>query len=139
MGNTLRLEIVTPDGTAYSEDVDMVTLPGVEGQLGILPGHIPLMTRMVAGPMIVRGRTARIDSSSSAMDSSKSRGNRVGILTELAVAADNVDEAKAEEARQLAEARQRETMSAQEIASVDAALVQALAQRSGKRRQRHGP
>ena len=53
MANTLKLEIVTPDATVYSEDVDMVTLPGVEGQMGILPQHVPLMTQMVPGEMIV--------------------------------------------------------------------------------------
>ena len=45
MANTLRLEIVTPEATAYSEDVDMVTLPGVEGQMGVLPLHVRLMTQ----------------------------------------------------------------------------------------------
>ena len=54
MANTLKLEIVTPDATVYSEDVEMVTLPGVEGQMGILPQHVPLMTQMVPGEMIVR-------------------------------------------------------------------------------------
>ena len=54
MASTLKLEIVTPDGTAYSEDVDMVTLPGVEGQMGIYPQHVPLLTQMVPGEIIVR-------------------------------------------------------------------------------------
>jgi F-type H+-transporting ATPase subunit b len=42
MDNTLRLEIVTPEATVYSENVDIVTLPAVEGQIGILPQHVPL-------------------------------------------------------------------------------------------------
>ena len=63
MGNTLKLEIVTPEATVYSEDVDMVTLPAVEGQIGILPQHVPLMTQMVPGEMIVR--TERLRSFSS--------------------------------------------------------------------------
>ena len=54
MGNTLKLEIVTPEATVYSEDVDMVTLPAVEGEIGILPQHVPLMTQMVPGEMTVR-------------------------------------------------------------------------------------
>ncbi len=44
MAETMKLEIVTPDGKAYSEDVEMVTLPGVEGELGIYPQHVPLLT-----------------------------------------------------------------------------------------------
>ena len=54
MANTLRLEIVTPEATVYSEEVDMVTLPGVEGEMGILPQHVRLMTQLVPGEMIVR-------------------------------------------------------------------------------------
>jgi len=54
MATTLRLEIVTPAGRVYAEDVEMVTLPGVAGQMGIYPHHVPLMTQMVPGEMIVR-------------------------------------------------------------------------------------
>ena len=54
MADTLKLQIVTPDGSAYSEDVEMVTLPGVEGQLGVYPQHVPLMTQMIPGEIIVR-------------------------------------------------------------------------------------
>ena len=54
MANTLKLEIVTAEGRAYSEDVDMVTLPGVTGEFGVYPQHVPLMTQMVAGEIVVR-------------------------------------------------------------------------------------
>ena len=54
MANTIKLEIVTPEGTVYSEDVDMVTLPGIEGQMGVYAHHVPLMTQMVPGEIIVR-------------------------------------------------------------------------------------
>ena len=49
MAETLRLEIVTPEGVAFSDGVHMVTLPCIEGQLGIYPMHVPVMTRMRAG------------------------------------------------------------------------------------------
>ena len=54
MAETLKLQIVTPEAIEYSEDVDMVTLPGVVGQMGVYPQHVPLMTQMVPGEMIVR-------------------------------------------------------------------------------------
>jgi len=54
MADTLKLEIVTPGATTYSEDVSMVTLPAVEGQIGIYPHHVPLMTRIVPGELRVR-------------------------------------------------------------------------------------
>ena len=74
MANTLKLEIITPDAVVYSEDVEMVTLPGVEGQLGILPQHIRLMTQMVPGEMIVR-KSGRDDLFAVGGGSSKSRAN----------------------------------------------------------------
>src|SRR5436190_23501090 len=127
MGNTLRLEIVTPDATAFSEDVDMVTLPGVEGQIGILPMHVPLMTQMVPGEMIVRknGRDRFLAVGEGVVEIT---GDRVAVLTDLAVAAENIDEAKAEENRQRAAAKLREQLSAEEVASVNAALARSLAQ-----------
>jgi F-type H+-transporting ATPase subunit epsilon len=136
MDDTLRLEIVTPDGTAYSEDVNMVTLPGVEGQLGILPRHIPLMTPMVAGEMIVRkdGQDRFLVVGDGFVEIT---GDHVAILTDLAIAAENIDEAKAEEARQLAAACLREAMSSEEVAAVNAALARSLAQLRVKRRQRN--
>jgi F-type H+-transporting ATPase subunit epsilon len=136
MDNTLRLEIVTPDATVYSEDVDMVTLPGVEGQMGILPRHVPLMTHMVAGEMIVRknGQDRCLVVGEGFVEIT---GDHVAILTDLAIAAENIDEAKAEEARQLAAARLRETMSSEEVASVNAALARSLGQLRVKRRQRN--
>jgi len=63
-------------------------------------------------------------------------GDRVSIVTDMAVAAENIDEAKAEEARQRAAARLREKLSTEEVASVNAALVRSLAQLRVKRRHR---
>jgi F-type H+-transporting ATPase subunit epsilon len=53
MVNTMNLEIVARDGIVFSDDVEMVTFPGSEGQLGILPQHIPFMTQVVPGEIIV--------------------------------------------------------------------------------------
>jgi F-type H+-transporting ATPase subunit epsilon len=136
MDDTLRLEIVTPDGTAYSEDVNMVTLPGVEGQLGILPRHVPLMTHMVAGEIIVRayGHDCFLVVGEGFVEVT---GDHVAILTDLAIDAENIDEATAEEARQQAEARLHERMSSEELASVNAALARSLVRLRLKRRQRN--
>jgi len=51
--STLRLEIVTPETTAYSEDVEMVTLPGSEGELGVYPKHVPVLTILKPGELRV--------------------------------------------------------------------------------------
>ena len=132
---TLKFEIVTPEGMAYSEDVEMVTLPGVAGQFGVYPQHTPLITEMVPGEIIVRkeGRDVFIASGEGLIEVTRTR---VSVLTDLAVAADRIDEAKAEEARLRAEARLKEKLSDEEVASVNASLARSLAQLHVKRRQR---
>ena len=135
MANTLKLEIVTPEGTVYSEDAEMVTLPGVVGQMGIYSQHVPLVTQMVPGELIVRkdGRDLFIATGEGLIEVTQ---DRVSVLTDLAVAADRIDEAKAEEAQQRAEARLREKLSDEEVASVNASLARSLAQLRVKPRQR---
>ena len=135
MASTLKLEIVTPEGLAYSEDVELVTLPGVAGQFGVYPQHTPLMAQMEPGEIIVQidGRETFIATGAGLIEVT---ANRVAILTDLAVQADKIDEAKAEEARQRAEARLREKLSNEEVATINASLARSLAQLHVKRRQR---
>ena len=136
MAETLKLEIVTPDGTAYSEDVENVTLPGVEGQMGIYPRHVPLLTQMVPGEVIVSkgGGEYFLAVGEGLIEVT---GDHVALLTDMAIASEKIDEAKAEEARQRAEARLQEKLSDEEVASVNSALTHSLAQLRVKRRQRH--
>jgi F-type H+-transporting ATPase subunit epsilon len=135
LANTLKLEIVTPDATVYSEDVEMVTLPGMEGQMGIYPQHVRLMTQLVPGELIVQkeGHDSFLAVGEGLVEITN---DRVAIVTEMAVPAENIDEAKEEEARQRAAARLREKLSSQEVASVNAALARSLAQLSVRRRHR---
>ena len=131
---TLKLEIVTPEAKVYSEDVDMVTLPGVEGEMGIFPMHVPLMTQLTAGEVGVRkgGQDFFLAVGEGFVEVT---GERVSILTDMAIKAENIDESKAEEARRRAEARLSEKLDDTEIASVNAALAHSLAQLKVKRRQ----
>ena len=135
MAATLKLEIVTPEAKIYSEDVDMVTLPGVEGEMGIYPMHVPLMTQIKAGEISVRkgGQDHLLAVGEGFVEIT---GDRVAILTDMAMKADDIDEAKAEEARKRAEARLAEKLTDEETASVQAALAHSLAQLHVKRRQR---
>ena len=64
MADTLKLEIVTPDAIVSSEDVQMVTMPAVDGQIGVFPHHVPLLTQVVPGEMIVRKAGATVFSPS---------------------------------------------------------------------------
>jgi F-type H+-transporting ATPase subunit epsilon len=135
MTDTLKLEIVTPEGAAYSEDVEMVTLPGVTGQFGVYPQHVHLITQMEPGEIIVHkdGRDTFFAAGEGLIEVT---ATSVAILTDLAIQADKIDEAKAEEARKRAEARLKEKLSDEEVASINASLARSLAQLRVKRRQR---
>ena len=134
MANTIQLEIVTPTGVVYSEDVEMVTLPAIEGQMGVLPQHVRLMTQLVPGELIVH-RNARDELLAVGEGLVEVTNQRVSIVTNMAIPADHIDEAAAEEARQRAAARLNERLSSEEVASVNATLARALAQLRVKHRQ----
>ena len=135
MADTIRLEVVTPDATVYSEDVDMVTLPGVEGQMGVQPQHVRLMTQLVPGELIVH-KDGHDEFMAVGEGLVEITNERVSIVTNMAIAMDKIDEAAAEEARQRAAARLREKLSSEEVASVNASLARSLAQLHVKRRHR---
>lgn len=135
MAATFRLEIVTPEAKTYSEDVEMVTLPGVEGEMGIFPHHVPVLTQILAGEIIVR-RGGQEEFLAVGEGFVEITGERVAVLTDMAIAAENIDEANAEEARRRAEARLSEKLTDEESAMVGAALANSLAQLRVKRRQR---
>ena len=132
---TLKLEIVTPEAKVYSEDVDMVTLPGSEGEMGIYPMHIPLMTQVAAGEVVAR---KGMQESYLAVGDGfvQITGDKVAIMTDMAVQAEHIDEAEGEEARKRAEARLAEKLDSEETAAVEAALAHSLAKLHVKRRRR---
>lgn len=132
---TLKLEIVTPEAVTYSDSVDMVTLPGVEGEMGIYPQHVSLMTQIVPGEILVRkgGLDQLLAVGEGFVDIT---GESVSVLTDMAMAADSIDEAKVEEARRRAEARLAEKLTDEEAAVVQAALANSIAQLNVKRKQR---
>ena len=134
MADTLKLEIVTPAAVTYSQDVLMVTLPAVDGQIGVYPHHIPVMTRIEPGEIIVRtnGGDDFIAVGGGLVEIT---GDRVSIVTDMAVAAKDIDAAKAEEARQRAAARLRDKLSDEEVATVNASLARSLAQLRVKKRR----
>jgi F-type H+-transporting ATPase subunit epsilon len=135
VADTLRLEIITPQEIAFSEDVHMVTLPAVGGQIGIYPNHVRLITAIEPGEVIVtiNGRDRFLAVGEGLVDVG---ADHVAIVTDMAVPSDRIDEAKAEAARERAAARLREKISDEEIASVNASLARTTAQLQVKRRRR---
>ena len=136
MAAGLRLEITTPTGQVYSKDVDMVTLPGQEGEMGILPMHVPLIALLGDGEIIAR-RGNEEDRLLVTGGCAEITPDRVAILTVNATDEAAIDEAQAEAARARAEARLQEKISPEEVALVQGSLTHSLAQLKYKRRGPH--
>jgi F-type H+-transporting ATPase subunit epsilon len=135
MADTLKLEIVTPQAVVFSEDVHMVTLPGIEEQIGVYPHHVRVITQIVPGELIVTkdGQDRFLAVGEGLVEIA---GDHVSIATDMAIPAEQIDEAKIEEARARAAARLEEKISDEEIATVNASLARSLAQLQVKRRRR---
>lgn len=134
----LQVEIVTGERVVYQEqDVDMVIAPGADGSLGILPRHAALFSLLAAGEMIVRKGT---DEQQLAVFGGflEVANNRVLILADTAERIEEIDEERAERARQRAEAALQEATTAVEIEAALASLRRARV-RSNLARRRRGP
>jgi F-type H+-transporting ATPase subunit epsilon len=133
----LTLEIVTPEARVYSESVDTVVIPTVEGEIGILPGHIPLVTQVGAGELratkgnvtqllVVGGGFAQVT------------GEKVSILAENAIQEDKIDEHAVEDAMKRAEEalKTKEPLAAAEIERLEGVVRFSVAQLGIRRRRR---
>ncbi|HON08537.1 MAG TPA: F0F1 ATP synthase subunit epsilon [Verrucomicrobiota bacterium] len=133
MSSKLKLEIVTPEAIILSEDVEMVTLPGVEGELGIYPMHIPLMTQIVPGELrFIKDGEERLMAVGEGFV--EITGDKISILTDMAIEAKDIDEAKALDAQKRAEARLKEKISDEEAAAAQAAIARSVVQLQIKRK-----
>ena len=133
---TLRLEIVTPEAKAYSEDVDMVTVPGSEGEMGIMPQHVPLLTSIKPGELRVLkdGKETFLAVGEGFVEVTQ---ERVIVLTDMALEDTQIDEAAAQAAFEKAqEALKAQRLSDEEHATVQASLEKSIAQLLIKRRKR---
>ena len=137
MADTLQLEIVTPEAVIYSEAVDMVTLPGSDGEAGIYPNHVPLMTKVQAGELIAK-RAGSDEILAVGEGFAEITGDHVAILTDNAIGSDNIDEAAAEEARAKAQQRLDEggDISEDEAKVLAQAILYSKAQLKVKRHRR---
>ena len=136
MARTLRLEIVTPETKAYSEDVEMVTLPGRDGELGVYPQHVPVLTTLKPGELrVLRGGHETFLAVGDGF--AEITADSVSVLTDMAMESSAIDEAAADAAVARAQAAMKEDLGREEVASVQASLQKALAQLHVKRRHRH--
>jgi F-type H+-transporting ATPase subunit epsilon len=136
----IRLEIVTPEKRAYSDDVDSVVLPGSEGELGILPHHAPLLSLLGAGELRVR-KGGTEESFAIVGGFVQVRPDKIVVMAETADLAAEIDLERAEEARREAErALEVGFVEPADLAQARAALQAALVRiRVAERRHREGP
>ena len=133
---TLKLEIVTPGSKIFEGQVDSVLLPGVEGEMQILPQHETLISELNAGEVryVQDGQTHVLAIGEGFAEVT---GTSVGILTEGAVHDKDIDEQKAEEAVKRAEELLKDTsLQGEELEATQATLARSLAQINVKRRRR---
>jgi len=122
---TIKLDIVTAEGTVFSGDVDTVIAPGVQGQLGVLPHHSPLMTILDAGELRIKqaGEDLSIAVTGGFLEV---RPDRVIVLADAAERADEIDLARAEEAKQRAQKNISRHVPEIDLARAEASLRRAI-------------
>ena len=98
MADKIQLEVVTPERRVLAEPVDMVTVPGLGGELGILPGHTPLISQLQTGVLtyVVEGKSSQLHVSGGFVEV---RDDHVSVLAEVAERPDEIDAARAKLSR----------------------------------------
>jgi F-type H+-transporting ATPase subunit epsilon len=137
--STLHLEIVTPEKKAYSADVDSVVLPGVDGEMGILPNHVPIMTAILPGELRII-KSGQEESLAVGEGFVEVKDNKVSVLTEAAINIEDIDEGKVEEAMKRAQEAIDKAKAGEhdeaELASLSAVITRSVAHLHLKRRKR---
>jgi F-type H+-transporting ATPase subunit epsilon len=123
---TIRLEVVTPEKMVFSDDVDMILAWGVEGQLGILPHHAPLMTMLQPGDLVFR-KAGKEESLVVSGGSLEVRPDKVVVLADACERAEEIDVARAEAARERAQKALQTATVEVHVAVAEAALRRSLA------------
>ncbi|MBC8512628.1 MAG: F0F1 ATP synthase subunit epsilon [Dehalococcoidia bacterium] len=133
---TLRLEIITAERQVLADDIDILVAPGIEGELGILPHHAPLMTMLQPGELLIRkdGEETYMVVTGGFLEV---RPDKVIVLADACERAEEIDVARAEEAKRRAEERLKTRPPDMEAASIEAALRRSLTRlRVAERRRR---
>jgi len=133
---TLKLEIVTPEAKTYSEDVDFVLVPGSEGDLGVYPGHVPLLTELAPGELkaVRAGQEEILVVGQGFVEITQTS---VSVLTDMALKEDDIDESSAQAAIERAQAAMKDgQLEGEDYAAAQATLLKSIAQLKVKRRRR---
>ncbi len=135
----LQVELVTAEGRVLSEEADFVLAPGVDGDLGVLPHHIPLLTPLRTGEVLVRNEDAEhvLFVSGGFLEILP---DKVTILADAAERAEDIDEARAEESRRRAqELLSQEASNAEAASALERATLRLRVAEIRRRRHGHPP
>ncbi len=135
----IRLDIVTAERQVYSEEVDLVVAPGIDGEMASLPSHAPLMTTLQPGELLIRrdGEETSLVITGGFLEV---RPERVTVLADAAERAEEIDAERAEQARRRAEEHLGEKLGATDLARAEAALRRSLVRlRVIQKRRRRRP
>jgi F-type H+-transporting ATPase subunit epsilon len=131
----LRLEIITPERRVYEDDVDMVIAPASEGYVGILPHHVPLLTSL--GPGELRVKKGGVEEALAVFGGFMDvRGDRVTVLTDAAEQAGEIDEQRAQAARDSAQRALQEGVTGLDEVRARASLERSLVRLRVSQRKR---
>jgi F-type H+-transporting ATPase subunit epsilon len=122
----IRVDIVTAERLVFSQDADIVMVPGVEGEMGILPHHEPIMTMIKPGEVLVRKGTEEFSMAVSG-GFLEVTPDHITILADAAERADEIDVARAEAAKKRAEEKLTNRTAETDSANAEASLRRALA------------
>ena len=125
----MNIEIVTPEARVYEDTIESVVMPTTSGEIDILPGHIPIVTEIQAGELIVSKSGTR-QSLAISKGFAQCVGDKISILAEDAIHIDEIDESAVEEAQKRAEnaLATMEKMSDEEVAMLETQIAYARAQ-----------
>ncbi|MBK7592324.1 MAG: F0F1 ATP synthase subunit epsilon [Betaproteobacteria bacterium] len=138
MANTIQVDVVSAEELIFSGQAEFVVLPGVVGELGILPGHTPLLTQIKPGA--VRMKLPGVDAEEFVFVQGgflEVQPQQVTVLADTAIRAKDLDEVAALEAKKAAEEAMQNKTSGEEIAQAEAELAGALAQLEAIRKLKH--
>ena len=137
MANTLTVDVVSAEEEIFSGEAEFVVLPGESGDLGIYPKHTPLITSIKAGSVRIKRPDADVESNIFVAGGIlEVQPSIVTVLADTAIRAEDLDEAKAVEARQQAEKALKNAANKQEVATVEAELAMLTAQLAMIRREK---
>ena len=137
MANTLTVDVVSAEEEIFSGEAEFVVLPGESGDLGIYPKHTPLITSIKAGSVRIKRPDTDVESNIFVAGGIlEVQPSIVTVLADTAIRAEDLDEAKAVEARQQAEEALKKAVDKQEVATVEAELAMLTAQLAMIRREK---